>query len=244
MSRRTLVVAAILALSLGASAQEITVSEAIVPVVGSLRGLGNVVWSTDVALRNPMPYDVEVMLSLVGVPNDPFLFTTIRAGDAMTLHDLPRQTFGVVDRLSPLLVQTLAATSVTVAAVVQGMTAEGPTEPEVLTVQYGRSRPMLVTIPALNVNAQFRTNIGLVNPSESEAIVILALQKVPGRNIGVVSQRIPPRTHIQLPLQSFFPLLTEAENVSLVVEHTNPEAYVYASVIANSTHNARYLGPR
>ncbi|MCM2317103.1 MAG: hypothetical protein NDJ92_18310 [Thermoanaerobaculia bacterium] len=244
MAGRILLAAMIVALALNAGAQEITVSEAIVPVVGAVVGLGNVVWSTDVALRNPMPYDVEVVLSLVGVPDDPFLFTTIRAGDAISLPDTSRQTFGVAGKLAPLRVQTLAATSVAVAAVVYGMTAEGPTEPEVLTVQYGKFRPMLVTIPALNVGEQFRTNIGLVNPSENEAIVVLALQKVPGRNIGVVSRMIPPRTHLQVPLQSIFPLLTEGENMSLVVEHTNPEAYVYASVVANATHNARYLGPR
>jgi len=244
MAGRTLLAAILFAFALCATAQEPAVSEAIVPVVGSIRGLGGVVWSTDVALRNPMPYDVEVVLSLVGVPNDPFLFTTIRAGDAISLPDIPRQTFGVFGRLAPLRVQTLAASSVTVAAVVYGMTEEGPTEPQVLTVQYGKFRPMPQTIPALYVGEQFRTNIGLVNPSENDAIVILALQKVPGRNIGVVSRAIPPRTHLQLPLQSFFPLLTEGENISLVVEHNNPEAYVYASVISNATHNARYHGPR
>jgi hypothetical protein len=244
MSLRAFLVAVLFGLSLSAAAQDLTVSEALVPVAGSIQGLGGVVWSTDVALHNSMPFDVDVVVSLVGAPDDPFIMSTIPAGDTLTFPDLPRQTFGVFGRLSPLRVQTLAASSVTVAAVVHGMTENGPTEPEVLTVQYGPFRPMLFTIPALSVGEQFRTNIGLVNPSESEAIVILALQKVPGRNIGVISQKIPPRTHVQLPLQSFFPLLTEGDNVSLVVELTNPESYVYASVIANATHNARYLGPR
>lgn len=244
MSVRSFLAALTLATSLSAAAQELTVSEAIVPVAGSIQGLGGVVWSTDVALHNPLPYDVDVVLSLVGVPDDPFLFSTIAAGDTLTFPDLPRQTFGVFGRLAPLRVQTLAASSVTVAAVVHGLTGDGPTEPEVLTVQYGRSRPMLQTIPALIVGTQFRTNVGIVNPSETDATVLLALQKVAGRNIAVVTRSIPPRTHIQLPLDTIFPLLTEGENVSLVVEHTNPEAYVYASVIANDTHNARYYGPR
>ena len=230
--------------AIGAGAQDMTVSEAIVPVVGSIRGLGNVVWTTDVALRNTLPQDVEVVLSLVGVPEDPFLFTTIRAGDTIAFQDISRQTFGVFGRLAPLRVQTLAGTSVTVAAVVHGMTVEGLTEPEVLTVQYGPFRPMLFTIPALSVSEQFRTNIGLVNPSDTEAVAILALQKVPGRNLGVVAQNIPPRSHTQIPLDTIFPLMTEGENVSVVVELTNPASYVYASVVSNSTHNARYLGPR
>jgi hypothetical protein len=244
MSLRSFLVAVLLGLSLSAAAQDLTVSEALVPVAGSIQGLGGVVWSTDVALHNPMPYDVDVVVSLVGVPDDPFIFSTIRAGDTLTFPDLPRQTFGVFGRLAPLRVQTLAASSVTVAAVVRGLTANGPTEPEVLTVQYGRFRPMLETIPALMVGDQFRTNIGVVNPSDTEAIVVMALQTVPGRSIAVVTRSIPPRTHIQVPLDTIFPLLTKGENVSLVVEQTNPEAYVYASVIANETHNARYYGPR
>lgn len=239
-----LLVAALLLLSVSAAAQEPTVSEAIVPVAGSIQGLGGVVWSTDVALHNPMPFDVDVVVSLVGVPDDPFIFSSIRAGDTLTFPDLPRQTFGVYGRLAPLRVQTLASTSVTVAAVVHGLTANGATEPEVLTVQYGRFRPMIQTLPALNVGKQFRTNVGIVNPSEEEATVLLALQKVAGRNIAVVTRSIPPRTHIQLPLDVIFPLLAEGENVSLFVEHTNPEAYVYASVISNETHNARFYGPR
>ncbi|MFA6956923.1 MAG: hypothetical protein WC538_13730 [Thermoanaerobaculia bacterium] len=244
MSLRWFPVAVILGLSLGAAAQELTVSEAIVPVAGSIQGLGGVVWSTDVALHNFLPYDVDVVVSLVGGPDDPFIMSTIPAGGTLTFPDLPRQTFGVFGRLSPLRVQTLAASSVTVAAVVHGLTENGATEPEVLTVQYGRLRPMLQTIPSLMVGDQFRTNVGIVNPSETEATVVLALQTVPGRSIAVVTRTIPPLTHIQLPLDTIFPLLTKGENVSLVVEHTNPEAYVYASVIANATHNARYYGPR
>ncbi len=244
MSLRMALVVVFLGLSLTATAQEVTVSYAIVPVAGSIAGLGSVVWSTDIALHNPMPYDVDVILSLVGAPNDPFFFTTIRAGDSISFPDMPRETFGVVGRLCPLRVETLAATSVTVAAIVHGETLEGPTEPEVLTVQYDRFRPMIQTLPALYVGKQFRTNIGLVNPSDTEATVIVALQQVPGRNIGVLSKTLPPQSHVQLPLQTLFPLLTEGENLSLVVEHTNAEAYVYASVIANATHNARYLGPR
>lgn len=243
MPFRSIVVALLLGVSLRAAAQDVTVSDALVPVAGSIQGLGGVVWSTDIALHNPMPYDVDVVVSLVGVPNDPFIFSTIRAGDTLTFPDLPKQTFGVFGRLSPLRVQTLAASSVTVAAVVHGLTAKGPTEPEVLTVQYGKFRPMLQTIPALIVGEQFRTNVGVVNPSTTDTTVVLALQTVPGRNIAVVTRTIPPLTHIQLPLDTIFPLLTKGDNVSLVVELTNPEAYVYASVIANATHNARYYGP-
>jgi hypothetical protein len=244
MSVRALFAIAIATFALSAAGEDVTVKEAIVPVVGSIEGLGGVVWSTDIALHNPMAHDVEVAVTLVGAPEDPFYFTTIAAGDTITFPDMPRKTFGVVGRLCPMKVQTLSSSSVTVVAVVHGMTADGPTEPQVLTVQYDRMRPMLQTLPALHVGKQFRTNIGVVNPSDTEAVVLLALQRVEGRSLGVVTQKLPPRSHVQLPLQSFFPMLTEGENLSLVVEHTNPEAYVYASVIVNATHNARYYGPR
>jgi hypothetical protein len=228
----------------GALAQEAGMSSATVPVVGAVIGLDQIAWRTDIALRNDAAYAVEVVLTLPGVPDDPFFFTTIPAGGTISLPDVARSTFGSVGRLSPLRVTTLAPASVTVAAVVQGLTPDGPTEPQVLTVQYGETRSMLEAISGITINETFRTNLGLVNPTEEDALIVLALQKVAGRNIAVVRQSIPPLTHVQLPIQDFFPLLSEGENLTIVVEHTNPRAYVYASVIANATGNARYHGPR
>lgn len=233
-----------LAGALVASAEDVTVSTAIVPVVGAVRGLEGIEWRTDVALLNQTTYDVEVVLTLPGVPDDPFFFTTIPAGGTITLPDVARSTFGVVGRLSPLRVTTVGPSSVAVAAVVHGNTREGPVDPQVLTVQYGENRSMLEALTGLTFNETFRTNLGLVNPTDDEALIVLALQKIAGRNIAIVRQSIPPRTHVQLPMQSFFPLLAEGENLTIVVEHTNPGAYVYASVISNATGNARYYGPR
>jgi hypothetical protein len=239
-----IVLAALLLAVSDAAAQDVTVSEAMVPVVGTIIGLGSVEWHADVAIRNNQAYDVEVVLSLPGVPNDPFLFTTLRAGESMSFPDISRRTFGVVGRLSPLRIQTLAPASVAVAAAAYGVTSEGSTVPEVLTVQYGKYRAMLQTLPALAVGETFRTNIGLANTGDTEAVFVLALQKVPGHNIAVVTRNLPPQTYYQLPLESFFPLLTSGENLSLIVEQTSPQSYAYASVIANATHDARYYGPR
>ncbi len=231
-------------LAFPARAQDVAVSTATVPVVGAVIGLDEIYWRTDVALRNDKPYDVEVVLTLPGVPGDPFYFTTIRARDTITLPDIARSTFGVNGILSPLRVSTIGATSVTVAAAVQGLAKDGPTDPQLLTVQYGNLRSMLETLPGLAMNETFRTNIGLVNPTEEKALIVLALQKVPGRNIAVVRRELPPLTHLQRPLQELFPLLSEGEHLTVVVEHTNPGAYAYASVVANATGNARYYGPR
>lgn len=226
------------------TAQDVVASNAIVPVVGAVTGLDSIEWRTDIALRNDRPYDVEVVLTLPGVPDDPFYFTTIGARDTITLPDVARSTFGVVGRLSPLRVTTLDSSSVSVGAVVHGLTEDGLTEPQILTVQYGEMRSMLESLPGLVVNETFRTNLGLVNPTDDPALIVLALQKIPGRNIAVVRQEIPPLTHIQVPMQQLFPLLFEGENLTIVVEHTNPGAYAYASVVANASGNARYYGPR
>jgi hypothetical protein len=224
--------------------EQATISEAIVPVVGTIVGLGAVEWRADVALRNDQPYPVEVVLSLVGVPGDPFYFTTLGPGDSLMFPDISRQTFGVVGRLSPLRIQTLAPASVNVAAVAYGLTPEGPTEPQVLTVQYGRLRPLIQTLPYLEVSDVFRTNVGLANPGEQRAMVVLALQQVAGFNIGVVTLELPPGSFIQLPIQSLFPLLSAGKNLQLVIEQSVSEAYAYASVVANATNNGRYYGPR
>lgn len=242
--RLTLLALLFVAGGLPSMAQEVTVSTATVPVVGSVRGLDDILWWTDVAVRNREAYDVEIVLTLPGVPDDPFYFTTVPAGGTISLPDVARSTFGVGSRLSPLRVTTIGPRSVTVAAVVHGLTKDGPTDPQVLTVQYGDRRSQLESITGLTINETFRTNLGLVNPTDEEALVVLALQKLAGRNLAVVRQTLPPRTHLHVPMQSVFPLLSEADNLTLVIEHTNPGAYVYASVVSNATGNARYYGPR
>jgi hypothetical protein len=243
-ARAALLAALLFVIAVPAGAQEATVSTATVPVVGAVGGVGGIDWRTDVTLRNDAPFDVEVVLTLPGIPGDPFFFTTIRARDAMAIPDVARSLFGVTGKLSPLRVTTLGATSVNVAAVVQGMSADGPVAPQPLVVQYGELRPMLDVLPGLSVNETFRTNIGMVNPTDEDALIVLALQLIPGRNVAIVRQSIPPRTHVQVPIRDIFPLLSDGESMTVVVEHTNPGAYVYASVIANASGNARYLGPR
>lgn len=243
-ARVALIAALFVALAATSAAQDLAVSTATVPVVGSVRGINGIEWRTDVTIRNDQAYDVEILLTLPGISDDPFLLTTIRARDTMVIPDVARSTFGIAGKLSPLRVTTLAATSVSVTAVVQGMSGDGPVDPQPLIVQYGELRPMLDTLPGLAVNETFRTNIGMVNPTDEDALIVLALQKIPGRNLAIVRQSIPPRTHVQVPIQAVFPLLFDGESLTVVVEHTNPGAYVYASVIANASGRARYLGPR
>ena len=244
MIRSVLVLLLLMSVALSASGQDSIVSEAVVPVVGTVTGLEGVEWRCDVAVRNDTGFDVDIAMLLLGAPGEPFFFTSLPAGQTMIFHDIARQTFGLAGFLSPLVVRTLGPKSVTVAATAYGVKEEGVTRPQVLSVIYDRRVPVFQSLPALSVNETFRTNIGLVNLGDEPAFVEMALQRVAGHNIATASVTVPATTLVQLPLESFFPLLTSGENLSVIIQHPGTSSYAYASVIANDSHDARFYGAR
>jgi hypothetical protein len=52
---------------------------------------------------------------------------------------------------------------------------------------------------------------------------------------------VPPSTLRHFSIQTAFPLITSGDHFSVVVETSNPETYVYASVIENATTTARFV---
>ena len=229
--------------AIGSAAQEIVTSRAVIPVVGSVRGVGGIEWRSDVAIRNDLPANVEILMTLVSLPDEPFYFTTIPAGQTITFNNIVRDTFGLDGVLSPLVVQTFAPMSVTVGSIAYGIRGAELTEPQVIQAFYGNGIPHFQTLPSLARNDTFRTNIGISNLGDSKATIVMALQRVAGRNVAVLSMDIAPRSHMQLPLELFFPLIAESDGLALVVEQTG-EVLVYGSVLANATSNGRFVAPR
>lgn len=236
-----LILAAILSID-HASGQESTVSaRAIVPVVGSVPGVGNSEWRTDVALRNDTPAAVQVVLSMVGAPNEPFLLIELRPGEASLFVDIARQTFGVAGVLAPLVIDTLGPQSVSVGATAYAVRSGQISEPQVLPVRYRLGHPLMETITPLTFNETFRSNIGMGNIGDDPVTFVLSLQRIAGRNLATTRVRIAPRNLRQVSVQELFPLLSEGDDVALVVEQPDPAAYVYGSVIANASNNARFV---
>ncbi len=215
----------------------------VVPVVGSVNGPGNVRWKTDVELRNDQPSEATVSLVLPSAPDQPAIITTIGPGETVNFTDVVNEAFGIEAALSPLLVQTMGRRSVLVKATAYGVSGTDVLKPEPITINYGPTYFPIRILPGLTFNAEFRTNIGLANLGERDTEFVLALQRLPGRNLAVTRVAVRANTLVHVGLQSFFPLVTDGGDFTVVVECPSPETYIYASVIENATSTATFVQP-
>ncbi|HEY5611534.1 MAG TPA: hypothetical protein VIL97_10020, partial [Thermoanaerobaculia bacterium] len=239
-----------LLLSIGLAASAVAQSESnvatvdvIVPVVGTLRGYGGVEWHTDVVLRNDVPVPIEVVLTLVTAPGEPFFFTTLAPGETVALTDVASATFGMRGVLSPLLVQTLGPRSVTIGCRVYGVRDGKTTEPQTI-VPIASTLRRSQSLSGLAFDARRRTNIGVANLGEQPVIFTFAVQRIAGRNLATAAFVMPPRSMMQAPIEMFFPLLKQAGQLSVLVDLPTPSTYVYASVVDNESHDALFVPPR
>ena len=215
----------------------------IVPVVGSVTGVGGARWKTDVVLRNDLKTDATVSLSLPTAPDQPVIITTIPPGEIMRFGDVVNEAFGVASAISPLVVETLGNRSITVTATTYAVTGTEVSAPQPIAVQYGLPFTPFRFLSGLSFSDQFRTNIGLANLGDSSAEFVLALQRVAGRNVAVSRLTVPANSLVHTSLQTLFPLITNGDDFSVLVETPAPDTYVYASVIQNGTNAARFIQP-
>jgi hypothetical protein len=241
MSSLRLVTALLLA-ALPLRAQE--VSTTVVPVVGSVFGQSMVRWLTDVELVNDGLLDVDVALELPAVPASAPLFFTLSPGQSQRFPDIVGQAFGIGHALSPLRITSSTQRGVTVRAQAYALTASGISTPQGLDVYHGSTYFPVRVLDGLAFSAEHRTNVGLVNVGDQTAEFLLALQRIPGRNVAVTHMRVAPGSLVHMAIQALFPLITEGSGFSIVIETNARDTHVYASVIENTTNAAKFITPR
>lgn len=217
------------------------IATAFVPVVGTIDGANSVRWTTDLELVNDFPREVTVSLSLPTVAEEPTIITTIPARDRVRFHDVFGEAFGLERGISPLVVQTLDRRSVTVNATVYPSRGAETIPPQSIAVEYGSAYAPSRVLRGLSFNEAYRTNLGLVNLSDKPAEFLLALQRLAGRNVAVTRFTLQPHSLAHMPVQTAFPLISEGENFSVVIESPSGETWAYASVIENATSRATFI---
>lgn len=223
---------------------EIVMTTVLVPVVGSVIGANEVLWKTDLELTNDLSTPVDVVLELPTAADRPVFIVTLAPGETQRYPDIIGQEFGLEQTLSPLLVSTGARRSVTIRATAYGIRGAEPTEPQPIAIQYGNTWFQYRGLDGLSFNDEERTNLGLVNLDDEDALFTLALQRVPGRNLAVTRVMVPAGSMWHLAIQMLFPLITKGSDFRVVVETTSRETHTYASVIVNATSTARFVQPR
>jgi hypothetical protein len=242
---RPLIPALLLLASAGAQAAEPPPSVSVlVPIVGSVVGINNVRWKTDIDLYNDARSEANVMLSLPTAPDQPFIFVSLAPGAGQHFGDIVASTFGMDATLSPLKITTIdSARSVRVLASVYGVHDADVSPPESIAITYGATYFPLRALSGLSFSDAFRTNVGLANLGDHEASFTLALQRVPGRNVAVTRFAVAPNALVHTSVQSLFPMITKGEDFTLLVETSSPDTYIYASVVDNETNQTHFIQP-
>ncbi len=216
----------------------------LVPIVGSVVGINNVRWKTDIDLYNDGRSEANVLLSLPAAPEQPFILVAIAPGAGQHFSDIVAASFGMEATLSPLKITTIdSSRSVRVLASVYGVHDAEVTPPEPIAVTYGATYYPLRTLNGLSFSDTFRTNVGLANLGDHEASFTLALQRVPGRNVAVTRVAVLPNSLVHTSVQSLFQMITKGEDFMVLVETSSPDTYVYASVINNETSQTHFIQP-
>jgi hypothetical protein len=214
----------------------------LVPVVGSVSGANGVRWKTDVDLANDTNRELTVALSLPAT-SAPMIMLTLPPNSMQRFTDVAAEAFGLETALSPLQVQTMGTHSVRISASVYGVRGTESFRPEPIAIDYGNSYMPLRALHGLSFTDAFRTNVGIVNLSEREVRVTLALQRLEGRNVAVQRMSLPPNSISHLAIQSLFPLITKGDDFTVLVESESRDTYAYASVIDNETNEAHFIQP-
>jgi hypothetical protein len=241
---RVLTAILLLLAAMAADAADAPNVSVLVPIVGSIVGMNNVRWKTDVDLYNDSRSEANVMLSLPTARDQPFILITMAPGSSQHFSDIVASTFGMSEVLSPLKITTIeSARSVRVAANVYGIHAAGVTPHEPIAITYSATYFPLRALSGLSFSDTFRTNIGLANLGDHEATFTLALQRVAGRNVAVTRYRVSANALVHTSVQSLFPMITKGDDFTVLVETSAPDTYVYASVVDNQTNQTHFIQP-
>jgi hypothetical protein len=231
-----------------ATAQAQDISTAVVPVVGNVFGVSAARWLTDVELSNDTAFPIDVALELATAPEAPPILFTLSPGQSQRFPDVVGQAFGLDTALSPLRITSSRRRGVRVRAHAYAVQHGNVSRPQPLDVYSGTTYFPVRILDGLAFSDAFRTNIGLVNLGEEPADFVLAVQRIPGRNVAVAHMRVGPGSIVHAAIQALFPLITEGNGFSVVIETAARETHVYASVVENETNTGRFvparIGPR
>ena len=223
-------------------AQQDAASTAVVPVVGSVFGTNISLWKTDVEIINDTGGSVTVALELTSMPGAAMILD-LAPGATQRFTDIVGQAFGIDLALSPLRVTTTGRRSVTVRAMAYATHGGTLSKLQPLATSYRSDYAPFRALDGLGFSDELRTNIGLVNLATQPADFLLALQRIPGRNIAVTHVRVDAESLMHISIQSLFPLIEKGEDFRVVVETPFRDTYCYASVI-DSQQNGTFIPSR
>ncbi|MBW3563962.1 MAG: hypothetical protein KY459_04495 [Acidobacteria bacterium] len=213
-----------------------------VPVVGHLVGVGEVLWKTDLALQNRTAGELTVGLTLLAA-NEPFFFTTMEPGQVIPLAELVGGVLSSPGVKGVLEVNSIGTAPVSVRTIVTGWKDGKAITSQNIPSYPASIGPVNAVLRGLRSDEEYRTNVGIANASDGVRIVTLALQRVDNRSIGITTIVLGPGELIHRGLPEYFSVLGSGSDLTLVAEPSDDGVVVYATILDNETHHARYIEP-
>jgi hypothetical protein len=239
------ILAAALLCALRADAQQQQeTTTVIVPIVGNIGGLNGIRWVTALELHNNTAAPIEMWMLLPTTAEAQAYNRTLAGGETIVMRDVIGEAFGTQTALSPLKIIASGRRSLSVRANAYPTRGGEVLTPEPIAVDYQVSFYPIRALSGLAFSDDLRTNIGLANLSDDRpATFVLALQRLPERNLAIARITLPPLTLTHTSIQSLFPMITKGNDFTVIVETPSADTYAYASVIDNSTSAARFVAP-
>jgi len=220
----------------------------LVPVTAQTNGVGGSIWRTELTIFNAGSETASVDLSFVpgaGVaPQTRSIF--VLPLETRTYSNALLEIFGMSSGAGGIAINATAATSTPDLKVTSRTFNAAPSG------TYGQSVPDVFSsdlqdsmyMTGLISNADFRTNIGLVNKSASSVATTMTLVDADGNVVQSVTLSIPQNSFQQGSLAGYF-TATNGRGYSLLSLRINTAARdavsIYASVVDNRTQDPVYI---
>lgn len=223
-----------------------TAHRSLISVTTQTNGVGGTAWRTELSLFNAGTQGAYVHMHFLPgaggsvITRNEFLAPRESVTYANTLLDL----FGVPNGAGAVAIEATSAGARAQLRITSRTFTGGPDG------TYGQAVPDVVALDktlyltGMQLNAKFRTNVGLVNRGNTDMPVALTLYDASGAILGTTSVTIPATNFQQQPLAAYFPSITgrSFDVLSLrVVANAADAVSAYASVIDNNSQDPIYV---
>jgi PKD repeat protein len=216
--------------------------QALLPVAALTQGAGSSFWRTELTLANASSVAINVDFLFLSGATPLHKSDIIGAGESKVYENALRDLFRVSAGSGALIVEATA----------KGAQPDLRVSSRTFTTgsngTYGQHVPSASTdpsttlfIPGLEVSADFRTNLGLVNHGNVEARVNLELFDAEGRSVGKTTRTLAGGAFVQERLQTFFDLQEGSALLFRLQSETAHNVVAYASIIDNRTEDPIFV---
>jgi PKD repeat protein len=239
--------------SSAAASRQVVVSadltyRSLIPVTAQTNGVGGSVWRTELALYNAGNESISVRtIFLPGAGGTIQTRNTFLAPKQLaTYNNALLDIFGLSTGAGAIAIEATGVSTTPQLKIASRTFTSGAVG------SYGQSVPGVATdglqqslyMTGLESDANFRTNVGIVNRAGTDVSATLTLLDSDGRTIGQTNITVAANSFQQSPLSTFFPAVANAtyESLSMRILAAAPNAIgAYGSVVDNRTQDPIYL---